>query len=78
MQHVESEARSEEEVMTREWPTGSRPQDPSFDGRGLKFETLEHGGDYPDTMPQEIRVTDEAGNSCIYVVVHPLSADPRL
>jgi hypothetical protein len=64
--------------MTREWPKGSRPQDPHFDGRGLKFETLDHGGDYPDMMPQEIRVTDEAGNSCIYVAVHPLSADPRL
>ena len=27
-----------------------RPQDPHMDGTGLSFETLDHGGDYPDTM----------------------------
>jgi hypothetical protein len=27
-------------------------------------------------MPQEIRVTDEAGNWCIYVAVNPLNMDP--
>jgi hypothetical protein len=37
------------------------PSATNFDGRGLKFETLDHGGDYPDMMPQEIGVTDEAG-----------------
>ena len=44
--------------------TGSqrkRPQDPSLDGTGLRFETLEHGGEYPDTMPQAIKVTDAEG-----------------
>jgi hypothetical protein len=28
-----------------------RPQDPHMDGTGLRFETMEHGGEYPDTMP---------------------------
>jgi hypothetical protein len=25
-----------------------RPQDPHMDGTGLRFETLDHGGEYPD------------------------------
>jgi hypothetical protein len=28
-----------------------RPQHPYMDGTGLRFETMEHGGEYPDTMP---------------------------
>ena len=32
-----------------------RPQDPCIDGRGCRFETLEHGGHEPDSMPQAIR-----------------------
>jgi hypothetical protein len=39
------------EEMTPE----KRPQDPCGDGTGLVFETLEHGGEYPDTMPQATR-----------------------
>ena len=35
------------------------------------FETLEHGGDYPDTMPQALQVTDAEGS------VLPLCADPK-
>ncbi len=27
-----------------------RPQDPHMDGTGLRFETMEHGGEFPDTM----------------------------
>jgi hypothetical protein len=27
-----------------------RPQDPHLDGTGLRFETLDHGGEYPDTI----------------------------
>jgi len=46
-----------------------RPQDPHLDGTGLTFETLEHGGDEPDTMPQAIRLTDAEGRSCIYVPI---------
>ena len=30
-------------------------------GTGLRFETGEHGGDYPDNMPQAITVTDAQG-----------------
>jgi hypothetical protein len=44
-----------------------RPQDPTMDGSGLTFETLEHGGAVPDTMPQAIKVTDAAGRWCVYV-----------
>src|SRR5450755_3372023 len=38
--------------MTPEKP----PQDPHMDGTGLRIETLEHGGEYPDTMPQAIKL----------------------
>jgi hypothetical protein len=48
-------------------PAEKRPQDPAQDGRGWKFETLEHGGEYPDTMPQAIRATDPQGRSGVYV-----------
>jgi hypothetical protein len=34
-----------------------RPQDPHMDGTGLRFETMEHGGEYPDMMPQAIKLT---------------------
>jgi hypothetical protein len=30
----------------------------------LRFETMEHGGEYPDTMPQAIKIIE--GRSCIY------------
>ena len=58
-----------------ELPLERRPQDTNLDGSGLRFETLEHGGDYPDTMPQAIRVTDAAGRSCLYV---PVKVDGRV
>jgi hypothetical protein len=39
------------------------------DGTGLRFETLEHGGEYSETMPQAIRVstTPKAGPASITV-----------
>jgi len=46
-----------------------RPQDPSMDGTGLRFEAFDHGGEYPDTMPQAIKLTDADGRSCIYVPI---------
>jgi hypothetical protein len=46
-----------------------RPQDPHGDGRGLTFEMLEHGGEYPATMPQAIRLTDAMGRSATYVAI---------
>ncbi|MDP2008921.1 MAG: hypothetical protein Q8K11_01975 [Phenylobacterium sp.] len=52
-----------------------RPQDLTMDGAGLTFETLEHGGEYPDMMPQAIRVADLEGRSCIYV---PISVDGKV
>jgi hypothetical protein len=42
----------------RELTADRRPQDPHGDGTGLRFETGEHGGDYPDNMPQAITGTD--------------------
>jgi len=30
-----------------EMTPGKRPQDPDMDGTGLRFETMEHGGEYP-------------------------------
>jgi hypothetical protein len=52
-----------------------RPQDPRLDGSGLRFETMEHGGEYPDAMPQAIKVIDAQGRSCIYV---PISQDGKV
>jgi len=53
------------EEMTPE----KRPQGPHMDGTGLRFKTLDHGGEYPDTMPQAIKLTDAQGRSCIYVPI---------
>jgi hypothetical protein len=52
-----------------------RPQDPYMDGTGLPFETLEHGGEYLDTMPQAIKLIDAEGRSCIYV---PITQDGKV
>jgi hypothetical protein len=51
----------------RELTETMRPQDPRGDGTGLHFETGEHGGDYPDNMPQAITVTDAQGRWAVYV-----------
>ncbi len=59
----------------RELAPEMRPQDPTLDGQGWIFETLEHGGEYPDTMPQAIRATDAEGRSCIYV---PIKVEGRV
>jgi len=52
-----------------------RPQDPNLDGTGLRFETMEHGGEYPDTMPQAIKLIDAEGRSRIYV---PITQDGKV
>jgi hypothetical protein len=52
-----------------------RPQDPKGDGSGLRFETGEHGGDYPDSMPQAVTVTDAKGRWAVYV---PLRMDGKI
>ena len=46
-----------------------RPQDRHMDGTGLRFETMDHGGEYPDTMPQAIKLIDAEGRSCVYVPI---------
>ncbi len=38
-----------------------------MDGTRLRFEPMEHGGEYPDPMPQAIKLIDAEGRSCIYV-----------
>ena len=52
-----------------------RPQDPHMDGTGVRFETMEHGGEYPDSMPQAIKLIDAEGRSCVYV---PITQDGRV
>ena len=52
-----------------------RPQDEQLDGSGLRFETMDHGGEYPDAMPQAIKLVDAEGRSCIYV---PIMQDGRI
>jgi hypothetical protein len=52
-----------------------RPQDPHLDGTGLRFETLDHGGEYPDTMPQAIKLIDAKVRFCIYV---PITQDGKV
>jgi hypothetical protein len=46
-----------------------------MDGTGLRIETLDHGGEYPDTMPQAIKLVDAEGRSCIYV---PITQDGKV
>jgi hypothetical protein len=40
-----------------------------LDGTGLRLETMEHGGEYPNTMPQAIKLIDAEGRSCIYAPI---------
>jgi hypothetical protein len=40
-----------------------------MDGTGLPFETMEQGGEDPDTMPQAIKLIDAEGRSCVYVPI---------
>jgi hypothetical protein len=44
-------------------------QDPCMGSTGPTFETMDHGGEYSDTMPQDIKLTDAEGRSCIYVPI---------
>jgi hypothetical protein len=55
------------DMKLTEMTPDKRPQDPHMDGTGLRFETFDHGGEYPDTMPQAIKLIDAAGRSAIYV-----------
>lgn len=56
-------------VELAELSAEDRPQDPRGDGRGMTFRTLEHGGEYPDAMPQAVEVIDAAGRACVYFPV---------
>ena len=48
-------------------PLDRRPKSPAFERDRLELQTLDRGGDYPDTMPQAIRGTDALGLSCLYL-----------
>ena len=50
--------------LQRSRAEGRRPQDPHRDGTGLRFETMEHGGAYADTVPQANKLIDAEGRSC--------------
>jgi hypothetical protein len=52
-----------------------RPQDPHMNGTGPRFETLDHGCEYPDTMPKAVTLIDAEGRSCIYV---PITQDRKV
>ena len=68
MQPVPQKARHGHLVhFYRELPPDRRPQDFAGDGAGWTFRTAEHGGEYPDNMPQVIIATDAEGRSCTYV-----------
>lgn len=61
-------------------PPEKRPQDPGMDGSDMRFEgyhveTNEHAGEYSDTMPQLIEVTDGEGREAACV---PLSRDGKV
>lgn len=71
MKIIENGSLHEFEEMTPE----KRPQDPRGDGTGLTFTTAEHGGEYPDMMPQAIVLTDAEGPSCTYF---PARVDGRV
>jgi hypothetical protein len=75
-----SEEASHAASLDTPMPEEKRPQDPSMDGRDMRFEgytieTQEHAGEYPDTMPQLIEVRDAEGNKASYV---PLSKDGKV
>jgi hypothetical protein len=46
-----------------------------MDGTGPRFETLDHCGEYRDTMPKAIKLIDAEGRSCIYV---PITQDGKV
>jgi hypothetical protein len=46
-----------------------------MDGTGLRLETLDHSGEYPDTVPQAIKLIDAEGRSCIYA---PITQDGKV
>jgi hypothetical protein len=50
-----------------------RSQDPHMDGTALRFQ--DHGGEYPDTMPEAINRIDAEGRCCTYV---PITRDGKL
>ena len=58
-----------------EMTPAKRPQDLHMDGTGLRFETMDHGGEYPDTMPQAIKLVDAERRSTIYV---PITQDGKM
>lgn len=44
-----------------------RAQDDALNGDGWRYYNCEHGGEYPDTMPQAIIAVDASGIEAVYV-----------
>jgi hypothetical protein len=55
-----------------EWPSGSRPQDTTWDGRLLSIWFAKHNG----VFPRRINVADPDGNACVYFALHMKIVDP--
>ncbi len=55
-----------------------RPQDETMDGKALTFETLEHGGEFPDLMPQAIKMTDQNGNVFYELAIRHVTQKPYI
>jgi hypothetical protein len=51
-----------------EMTPAKRPQDLHMDGTGLRFETMDHGGEYPDNAASN-QAHRRRGRCCIYVPI---------
>jgi hypothetical protein len=47
----------------------NRPQDLTLDGSSLRFETMDHGGQFSDRFPNAVKVTDSEGRWCVYTPI---------
>ena len=64
MNENDSASSHDQSCLLQEWPEGSRPQDPSWDGRWLRVAILDD--DKSRRLPRRIRVNDVNDNTCIY------------
>ena len=72
---VDTQSRRATYIVTQSCWYNDRARDVAGDGSQLRFETLEHGGEYPDDMPQLIRVTDPEGRVARY---RPIKEDGKV
>jgi hypothetical protein len=72
---VDGQGRRATYIVTQSCSHNDRARDVAGDGSQLRFETLEHGGEFPDDMPQLIRVTDPEGRQARY---RPIKEDGKV